>query len=366
MDGQDIEVRATGGAYPVIVRAGAVRGLGALAAERVKGRTALVVTDSNVAPLHLPAVVSSLQSVGFAVSEHIVPAGEESKDLANLSALWDAMHGAGVTRSDLVVALGGGVVGDLTGFAAATWLRGVAVMQVPTSLLAFVDSAIGGKTAIDLPFGKNLAGAFHQPVAVLGDPLLLRTLPGREFRQGMAEVVKCGCILDADFFSFLESLPPGGPASEPDLVRVVRTCAAMKADVVSRDEREGGLRMLLNFGHTVGHAIEKVLGYGTVAHGEAVAAGMVAAARVGEALGVTACGVADRIAALLRRLSLPVEVSECGAAATDAGAIFPAMLSDKKKIGGEIRFVALERIGASRVVPLAPEALRPLVAAVLR
>lgn len=351
-DTSPIFVRTQGGSYPVLVRAGSMADLGSVAAERVRGRSALVVTDSNVAPLHLAAARASLDAAGFRTASHVVPAGESSKNLQSLSELWSAMHDSGLTRSDLVVALGGGVVGDLAGFAAATWMRGVAVLQVPTSLLAFVDSAIGGKTAIDLPFGKNLAGAFHQPVAVLEDPLLLRTLPPRELRQGMAEVVKCGCILDADFFAWLETLPPEGPMAPEDMERVVRTCAAMKADVVSRDEREGGLRMLLNFGHTVGHAVEKSLGYGVVAHGEAVAVGMVAAARMGEASGVTESGTALRVESLLRRLSLPSRLSDVPAIGGGLHAICDAMLSDKKRAGAAVNFVFLESVGRAVVRPV--------------
>ena len=351
-DTSPIIVRTQGGSYPVLVRAGSMADLGSVAAERVRGRSALVVTDSNVAPLHLAVALASLDAAGFRTASHVVPAGESSKNLQSLSDLWSAMHDSGLTRSDLVVALGGGVVGDLAGFAAATWMRGVAVLQVPTSLLAFVDSAIGGKTAIDLPFGKNLAGAFHQPVAVLEDPLLLRTLPPRELRQGMAEVVKCGCILDADFFAWLETLPPEGPMAPEDMERVVRTCAAMKADVVSRDEREGGLRMLLNFGHTVGHAVEKSLGYGVVAHGEAVAVGMVAAARMGEASGVTESGTALRVESLLRRLSLPSRLSDVPAIDGGLHAICDAMLSDKKRAGSAVNFVFLESVGRAVVRPV--------------
>ena len=359
-----IVVNGLEGPSPVHVGRGLLGRIGGIAAGAVRGRRACVVTDSNVGPLHAAPVLASLRAAGFEATAFTVPAGEESKRLETLASVWGALHAAGVTRRDLVVALGGGVVGDLAGFAAATWLRGVAVMQAPTSLLAFVDSSIGGKTAIDLPFGKNLAGAFHQPVAVVGDPDVLRTLPAREFAQGMAEVVKYGCILDADFFSFLEAL--GGRAPDDgELERILARCAALKADVVNRDEREGGPRMLLNFGHTVGHAVEKALGYGAIPHGEAVAIGMVAATRLGEALGVTPGGTAERIAALLRALSLPTRIADVGEAARDPDRLFDAMLSDKKKLGGEIHFVLLDRIGAARTLPLEPERVRALLPAAL-
>ena len=348
--GGDIVVHGRDGDCPVVVRRGALDSLGEILAPLVGGRAAALVTDSNVGPLHASRAAAALEAAGFRVSVREVPAGESSKTPARLAELWDFLHGAGVARRDLVVALGGGVVGDLAGFAVATWMRGVAVAQVPTSLLAFVDSSIGGKTAVDLPAGKNLAGAFHQPVAVVADPLLLRTLPAREFAQGMAEVAKYGCIRDAEFFAWLEERA-GAPFSEEDVERIVRTCAAHKAAVVSADEREGGLRATLNFGHTVGHAVERVLGYGAIAHGEAVAIGMVAAAKIGEALGRTEPGAADRIEALLSRLSLPTRLAQVAEGA-DPAALLDAMMSDKKKDGAVVRFVLLDRIGACSVVPL--------------
>lgn len=362
-NGNEIAVHGRDGDCPVVVRRGALDELGAILAPRVRGRVAAVVTDSNVGPLYAARAAAALGAAGFRAAVREIPAGEGSKTVANLAALWDFLHGAGVSRQDVVVALGGGVVGDLAGFAAATWLRGVAVAQVPASLLAFVDSSIGGKTAVDLPAGKNLAGAFHQPVAVVADPLLLRTLPAREFAQGMAEVVKYGCIRDADFFAWLEARA-GAPFSDEDVERVIATCAAHKAAVVDADEREGGLRATLNFGHTVGHAVEKVLGYGAVPHGEAVAIGMVAAAKIGEALGRTGPGAAARIAALLARLSLPTRLAE-RAEGVDPAALMDAMMSDKKKLGAEIRFVLLDRIGACSVVPLAPGTIAGLLPAAL-
>ena len=354
-----ILVKTASGECPVFVRNGALRSLGEIAAGRVRGRTARVVTDSNVAPLHLDAALSSLRAAGFAAGASVVPAGEASKNLARLAALWDDFHAAGITRRDLVVALGGGVVGDLAGFAAATWLRGVAVIQAPTSMLAFVDSSIGGKTAIDLPCGKNLAGAFHQPVAVVADPLALRTLPPRELAQGMAEAVKTACILDAAFFARIESFAGRAPTDD-EQEDVIRRCAAAKADVVSRDEREGGLRAILNFGHTVGHALETILGYGTVPHGEAVAVGMVAAAKLGVALGITPAGLPDRIERLLRALSLPTRVADLpdGPARCTPDAVAAAMLSDKKKLGADIHFVLLEALGHATVLPLSPSSIR--------
>ena len=367
MQGQEsIFVDAAGGRYPVLVGRGVLRTLGQVAARSVAGRSACVVTDSNVSPLLLPAAVDSLRGAGFAVSSAVIPAGEGSKCLSRLEGLWSAFHDGGLTRRDLVVALGGGVVGDLAGFAAATYMRGVAVVQVPTSLLAMVDSSIGGKTAIDVPFGKNLVGAFHQPSAVVSDPLALSTLPRREMAQGFAEALKTACILDGEAFSFLAGLAGGRPSCE-DLERTIRFCAAAKAGVVSRDEKEGGLRAILNFGHTVGHAIEKTMGYGVVPHGEAVAVGMVAAAALGRALGLTPRSAAVRIAAALRGFSLPVCVADLpgAGAGCDAGAIASAMLSDKKKLGADIHFVLLEDVGRAKVVPLDPGRIRDALPGVL-
>ena len=353
------------GLSPIYVGRGLLARAGEGAAASVAGRRAAVVTDSNVAPLHLPAVLASLRGAGFDAEAEVVPAGEATKSLRSLEGLWGAFHRRGIDRSDLVVALGGGVVGDLAGFAAATWLRGVAVIQAPTSLLAFVDSSIGGKTAIDMPFGKNLVGAFHQPAAVVGDPLVLRTLPPREFAQGMAEVVKSACIRDAELLGFLRA-KAGAPLSEEDAERVIAACAAIKADVVNRDEREGGLRMILNFGHTVGHAVERELGYGAVPHGEAVAVGMVAAARLGERLGATPAGTADDLAGLLARLSLPVRLADLpGGAACAPDALFSAMLADKKKLGDRIHFVLLEGPGRAIVRPLDPADVRAALPAIL-
>lgn len=350
--GAAIVVRGRDRDCPVFVRRGALDGLGTVAAPLVRGRVAALVSDSNVGPLHAARAAAALEAAGFRVAALDVPAGEGSKTLARLAGLWDFFHVAGISRQDLVVALGGGVVGDLAGFAAATWLRGVAVLQVPTSLLAMVDSSIGGKTAVDLPSGKNLAGAFHQPVAVLADTALLETLPAREFSQGLAEAVKYGCIRDAAFFDWFEARA-GAPFSPADAETLVRTSAAHKVAVVNEDEREAGLRATLNFGHTVGHAVEKVLGYGTIAHGEAVALGMVAAAKLGETLGTTEPGTAARIEALLAALGLPTALGRIAPDASPA-ALSEAMLSDKKRYGAEIRFVLLDRIGSCRVVPLAP------------
>jgi 3-dehydroquinate synthase len=264
---------------------------------------------------------------------------------------------AGITRSDVVVALGGGVPGDLGGYAAATWMRGVPVVQMPTTLLAQVDSSIGGKTGIDLPQGKNLVGAFHQPAVVLTDPDVLATLPPRVMADGMAEVVKHGAILDADLYDWcLASGPFGADAADPtrDLAWAIGRNVAIKAGVVSRDTLESGERMLLNFGHTIGHAVEKITAYSVYTHGEAVAMGMAAACRMGVLLGITPIDVAEGLPRVLQKLGLPVHDRELPAAAVSG-----AILADKKMRSGTLHFILLEAIGRARVVPIAAcEAVR--------
>ena len=301
-----------------------------------------VITDSNVAPLYGDRVADSLTGAGFQVKVNAVPAGEASKNARQLIELWEDMMAFGLTRTDAVVALGGGVVGDLAGFAAASILRGVDFIQIPTTLLAQVDSSVGGKVAIDLKAGKNLAGAFWQPRGVLIDPDCLDTLPDRTFSDGMAEVIKYGCIRDDDFFWMLDRC--GGRAGVMEHIeQVIYTCCDLKRQVVLQDERDTGLRMTLNFGHTIGHAFELAGHYETWTHGQAVAAGMVRAAGLGERLGVTPAGTSETIARTLAPLGLPVEIP-CTLADYTA-----AIGLDKKGAGAEIAVILLEELG--RAVP---------------
>ena len=301
-----------------------------------------VVTDSNVAPLYLERVEKSLAAAGFRTASCTIPAGESSKSPGQLAELWEEMMAFGLTRTDAVVALGGGVVGDLAGFAAATVLRGVAFIQIPTTLLAQVDSSVGGKVAVDLRAGKNLAGAFWQPKLVLMDPEVLNTLPDATFADGMAEVIKYGCIWDRDFFDLLRA-NPSRRAVMAEIGHVLYTCCDIKRQVVEEDERDTGARMILNFGHTLGHAYELAGHYETWTHGQAVAAGMVRAAWLGERLGVTPAGTAERIARTLAPLGLPVEIP-CTLADYTA-----AIGLDKKGAGAEIAVILLEELG--RAVP---------------
>ncbi|MBQ3135140.1 MAG: 3-dehydroquinate synthase [Oscillospiraceae bacterium] len=297
-----------------------------------------VVTDSNVAPLYLQRVQNALASAGFAVEGIVVPAGESSKSLEMLGQLYGQMLDFGLSRTDAVVALGGGVVGDLTGFAAATVLRGVDFIQIPTTLLAQVDSSVGGKVAIDLPAGKNLAGSFWQPKVVLMDPDCLNTLPDAVFCDGMAEVIKYGCIRDEAFFRLLDGC--GSRAGVmAHIEQVLHTCCAIKADIVRADERESGLRMLLNFGHTIGHAFEVAGAYEKWTHGQAVAVGMLWAARLGAQLGVTPARIEEEIAALLAKYDLPRHIP------CPWNVMEHAVCRDKKRGDGGIRVVLLNELG---------------------
>ncbi len=305
-------------------------------------RTALLVTDSHVGPLYADRVQNTMTAAGWRVAAAEIPAGEASKDGAHLFILYESALAAGLTRADTVVALGGGVVGDLAGFLAATYMRGIRLIQAPTSLLAMVDSSVGGKTGINLPQGKNLVGAFHQPALVLADTDTLRTLPRREYRSGLAEVVKYGIIRDAEFFRRLEAGRAGLADGQRELLEpVIARCCAIKAEVVAADERESGPRAILNFGHTLGHAIEQVTGYGRYLHGEAIAIGMVYAARLSARLGRLPEPDASRLTALLAGLGLPVRPDPL-----DWTEIRRAIGVDKKNAGAQPRLVLADRIGA--------------------
>ena len=319
------------------------RGLLPQAGERVRAvlpraRKLAVVTDSHVEPLYSRRVLDSLTAAGFEARLFPIPAGEESKNASMLAKLWEGFMDFGLTRTDGVTALGGGVVGDLAGFAAATILRGVAFVQIPTTLLSQVDSSVGGKVAVDLEHGKNLAGAFYQPRLVLMDPDALDTLPLPEFMAGMAEVLKYGCIWDRDFFDFLAARPSRA-ALAADIEHILYTCCDIKRQVVIKDERDTGLRMILNFGHTLGHAYELAGQYIQWTHGQAVAAGMCAAAKLGVALGVTPGDVPGRIEGACAALGLPTSIfcSMDGYAA--------AIGLDKKGTGADITLILLDEIG---------------------
>ena len=338
-----LTVALPGRSYDILIERGLLAQAGAHCRKALpRAERLFVVTDSNVGPLYLDRVRAGLEGAGFQVTAHTVPAGEGAKCAARLSELWEAMMAAGLTRTDAVVALGGGVVGDLAGFAAATVLRGVDFVQMPTTLLSQVDSSVGGKVAIDLHHGKNLAGAFWQPKLVLMDPDALDTLDDQTFADGMAEVVKYGCIKDAAFFDFLEARPSRGELMA-EIEHILYTCCDIKRSVVERDERDTGERMLLNFGHTLGHAYELAGHYETWTHGQAVAAGMVLAARLGAELGVTPAEVPGQVEAAVAALGLPTRI-DCTHADYAA-----AIGLDKKGAGEDITLILLEALG--RAIP---------------
>lgn len=338
-----LTVDLPGRAYDILIQRGLLDQAGArIRAILPRASRLFVVTDTNVLPLYHARVRDALREAGFQTQACAVPAGEASKSAGQLSDLWERMMAFGLTRTDAVVALGGGVVGDLAGFAAATVLRGVDFIQIPTTLLAQVDSSVGGKVAIDLQAGKNLAGAFWQPKLVLMDPDTLDTLDDRTFADGMAEVLKYGCIFDRAFFDFLAGRPSRG-ALMADIESILYTCCDLKRSVVVRDERDTGERMLLNFGHTLGHAYELAGHYTEWSHGAAVAAGMCAAARLGVRLGVTPAELPERLEEALSALGLPTAIP---CTAEDYAA---AVGLDKKGAGEDISVILLERMG--RAVP---------------
>jgi 3-dehydroquinate synthase len=292
----------------------------------------------------------SLSAAGLRTSRIQVPDGDATKNLRQVERLYDELLRRGADRHSVLVALGGGMVGDLTGFTAATYLRGIPFVQVPTSLLAMIDASVGGKTGVNLPQGKNLVGSFHQPRLVVADAATLRSLPKRELSAGFAEIVKHAAIWDAALFRELERDAEALLRLESArLLRVIERNVRIKASVVARDERESGLRMLLNFGHTLAHAVEALQRYRNLLHGEAVAIGMVYAARRSEALGHAPAGTADRIEALCERFDLPTRVPP-----RPRSAYLEALRGDKKKRDAHIRFVVLEGIGRARTVPLTP------------
>ena len=319
-----------------------------------KTNRVLLVTDSNVAPLYGARTQASLTAAGFRVETLVIPAGEPSKCVGQLERIWNQAMAFGLTRTDAVVALGGGVVGDLAGFAAATILRGIPFVQIPTTLLAQVDSSVGGKVAIDLEAGKNLVGAFWQPRLVLMDPETLNTLPEQTFSDGMAEVIKYGCIWDADFFRLLAEC--GGRAGVMERIEeVLSACCAIKAKVVLEDELDIGLRMILNFGHTLGHAYEKAYHYETYTHGQAVSAGMCLAARLGETLGVTEAGTEAQIRALTAAYGLPTDI------ACTLEDYRSAIGLDKKGSGDSITVILLEKLGKTKPTKMQKKELLELL-----
>lgn len=342
----EIPVRLAEQSYTIVVEQGVRRHAGRRLRALGVGSRAALVAAPEILGLYGKDVTESLEEAGFAVAVVEIPDGEAAKSLDVAARAWDALLAAGLDRTSTVVALGGGAAGDLAGFVSATYMRGTNFVQVPTTLLAQVDASIGGKTAIDHPRAKNLIGAFHQPRLVLVDTATLATLPEREYRSGLAEVVKHGVVLDAAYFADLEESRGALAGRDADtLERIVAGSCRLKASVVERDAREQDLRAVLNYGHTVGHALETVTDYGRWTHGEAVALGMVVEARLARRLGIAAAETAERQERLLEMLGLPVRM-----APVDPDGLLAAMARDKKSRDGRVPFVLAPAIGAFGIV----------------
>ena len=341
--------------YPIVIGA-SVLGDASTYSALPKASTALIVSNTTVSPLYAQTLKTALAGKYPHVLEVVLPDGEAHKDWMTLQLIFDALLEQACDRKTVLFALGGGVVGDMTGFAAASYMRGVPFVQVPTTLLAQVDSSVGGKTAINHPLGKNMIGAFYPPQMVLCDLDVLKTLPQRELSAGLAEIIKYGPIADMAFMDWIESNLNALLARDPAaLAHAIRRSCEIKAWVVSQDEREAGLRAILNFGHTFGHAIESGLGYGEWLHGEGVGCGMVMAARLSYRLGLVDAAFAERLTALIARAGLPVR-GPVLSATDNAGRYLELMQVDKKAEGGEIRFVLIDGPGKA-VMHSAPEAL---------
>lgn len=325
----------------IYIENGLLSKVGELTKTVLKGKKIALISDTNVYPLYGENIKTQLENEGYKVFTYIFKAGEASKNTRELIKIVEFMAENELTREDGAVALGGGVCGDMVGFAASVFLRGIKFVQIPTSLLAQVDSSVGGKTAVDLPQGKNLCGAFHQPSLVIIDPDVLKTLSHHFFSDGMGEVIKYGCIKSVSLFEKLES----GDVKD-NLTDIITECVSIKRQVVENDEKEHGERALLNFGHTCGHAIEKLWNFETVSHGEAVAIGMVMITRAGENLGITEKGTTDRLIKVIEKNDLKISDTH-----TDKE-IISAMNGDKKRTGTGIKFVMINKIGSSFINPI--------------
>ena len=359
-------------AYKVVLAAGGLGQIGAIFQDSALvspnlGKKILIVSNPKIWKHYGEAAFSALQTAGFDVAYCILPAGERYKTLRSVEKIFDSALAHRLERSSTMVALGGGVIGDMTGFAAASWLRGIAVVQIPTTLLAMVDASIGGKTGVNHPKGKNLIGAFHQPRLVLIDPETLNTLPTREFRAGMAEVIKYGVIWDADLFEQLEDLSridQRRSFSMELLMEILRRSCQAKVDVVSQDEKEAGLRAILNYGHTIGHAIESLTHYRTFNHGEGVGLGMTAVGHIAAQLGLWSQDCCDRQYRLIRKVGLPVQLP----ASFETEAVLEMLTADKKVKAGRVRFIMPHNIGMVKITDEVPNdailaALREMQAA---
>lgn len=335
--------------YTITVENGLLERAGAYVKSLTKANHIAIISDDTVDGLYGNRLEHTLKQEGFSVHRLIFPAGEKSKNSEQLLALYQKLSDAGITRSDCIITFGGGVVGDLGGFAAATFLRGIPFIQIPTTIISQVDSSVGGKVAIDLPSGKNQAGSFYQPKGVLIDPELLQTLSKRFIHDGLGEVIKYGCIRDAKLFELLEQVDDDTIAAHWE--EIIECCCSIKARIVEHDVLDLGERMILNFGHTIGHAIERCYGYGYYTHGEGVAAGMVMLTAVTEQMGMTEAGTTERIRKVVQKYSLPTQVA---AAPED---LLQYISHDKKKRGSQITLIVLKKIGKSQLLPIQADEL---------
>jgi len=348
-----LSVNLAENSYEIVIERGSLASLGRRCRTVGMKGMAAVISNRAVASLYGSVVQDSLEAAGFTVARIEMPDGEEYKNSVSLGRIYDDFAAAGVDRSSFVVALGGGVVGDVAGFAAATWMRGIPFVQVPTTLLAQVDSSVGGKTGIDHPRGKNLIGAFYQPRLVLIDVNTLATLDQRQYRAGLAEVIKYGVVYDRPFFEFLEANRAGILAMEPEfLIEIIHRSCTLKSQVVEADEKESGLRAILNYGHTFGHAFEALSGYRGLVHGEAVAIGMVLAVRVSAAEGMCSQADVSRVFDLISRYGLPVEIP-----LYDRQQLLNSVAADKKSKGDSITFICNRGIGMYAMSHHTPEEL---------
>ncbi|PIE72241.1 MAG: 3-dehydroquinate synthase [Deltaproteobacteria bacterium] len=333
--------------YPIFLKTSCLEEVGRYLRQERLGNKYAVITDSNVADLYGDRLLQHLKECGLSAENFVFAAGEKSKNLTVLSRLASALANAGFDRKDAIIALGGGVPGDMAGFLASMYMRGIAFVQVPTTLLAQVDSSVGGKTGVDIPEGKNLLGAFYQPQAVFIDPLVLETLPRQELLGGLAEVIKYAIIRDKDFFQFLANNSARILAQEKELLlQTIATCCQIKAEVVVEDEREGGMRRILNYGHTIGHAVEAASGF-SIIHGLAVAIGMAAAARIALHKGLLSSAEMAAILQILRLYDLPDSVPED----LDRQKIKQYLLRDKKVVSGKVHYILPTSIGSTLITP---------------
>ena len=340
-----LTLKGTNGVSEIHIENGLLSRAAAVIDETFSPSRIHIVSDSTVAPLYLQKLE---QQFTLPVTHTVIPAGEEHKRLSTVEGIYHDLLANGMTRKDLIVALGGGVVGDITGFAAATFLRGVSLCQIPTTLLAQVDSSVGGKTGVDMPEGKNLVGAFYQPRLVLIDPNVLASLPDSTFADGMAEVVKYGYISNRDILDMVSA-----PDYKQNIESIICECVKIKRDVVTIDEHDTGLRMILNFGHTIGHAAEKLGNYVDLTHGQAVAVGMVAAMRLSAFLGNE--DLTGRLIDILKHIGLPTELKY------DREDIYRSLLSDKKKFGATVNFILVREPGRAEITPIDAEKLHEYV-----